>query len=226
MDHWGTRRQSLSWLENDLTSERDYIDSGFLMLDECLTNFDQTSEKEKATLNGRFARLCGVTTVKGRNLLLACYSLQLDSLGQEAGAVLRPLIEVVELLNYFRDDPNRVDKVIGGELPRAGEIAKAVSGKFKFLRDHLNEEASHFRFGFYSIVHLVDKNTLNLKPVQTHSPETFRRNLSTLAAFETFLLLESIGCLFAAEFDANNLTDRAEKWRSEFKKIFSGILNT
>jgi hypothetical protein len=223
MDLWETRRKSLLWLDNDLASESQYLMRGYAMIDECIALFDEISEKEKASLNGRFARICGLTATKGRNLLLGCHSLQLDALGQEAGALLRPLIEVVELLNYFRLDPNRIDIAIEGKLPSAGLIAKTISGRFQALRDHLNEQASHFRFGFHSVSHLLDKQTLKLTAVQTHSPQVLKYNFGALSAFLSFLLLESVSCLFAIGIDVNNLADRAEAWKGELKTMFSPI---
>ena len=223
MDLWETRRKSLLWLDNDLASESQYLIKGYTMIDECITLFDEVSQKEKSSLNGRFARICGLTATKGRNLLLACHSLQLDALGQVSGALLRPLIEVVELLNYFRLDPNRVDIAIEGKLPSAGKIAKTISGHFQSLRDHLNDQASHFRFGFHSVFHLLDKQTLRLKAVQSHSPQVLKTNFATLSAFLSFLLLESVSCLFILGIDAKNLADRAETWKSELKTMFPNI---
>jgi hypothetical protein len=49
-----------------------------------------------------------VTLVKAKNLALGSYSLVLDGLGQEAGALMRPMIEYAELLAYFRLHPEMV----------------------------------------------------------------------------------------------------------------------
>jgi hypothetical protein len=102
-----------------------------------------------------------MTLVKARNYALGLYSLSLDGLGQEAGALLRPLVEAYEVLVYFRLDPSRASKATDDKLPSAGEIAKAISGRFKDLREYLNENASHFAFSPQSMTHLIDFRTLN-----------------------------------------------------------------
>ena len=37
-----------------------------------------------------------------------------------------------------------IEEVLYGRLPKAGEIAKRIQGQFKALREHLNQNASHF----------------------------------------------------------------------------------
>jgi hypothetical protein len=171
------------------------------------------------------ARVCAITTAKGRNLLCACYSLSLDALAQESGALLRPLIEVIELLTYFRLGQGSVDEALNGTLPTAGNRAQAIGGQFKFLRDHLNEDASHFAFGYYSVQHLLDKETFKIRPAQHQSFEVLERNLATLSAFFVFLLFESISCLFVAGSDANKLADRSEAWKSTSRTLFPDIMD-
>jgi hypothetical protein len=220
MDLWHARTQSQEWSSTDLISENKHLADGYALIDECIGFFNQVSEKEQASLIGRFARVCALTTAKGRNLLLGCQSLSLDALAQESGALLRPLLETIELLNYFRLDYNRVDLALDGKLPSPGNIAKSIDGQFQFLRDHLNEQASHFSLGYHSVYHLLDKQTMTIKPVDSHSMEILRTNLVTLSAFMSFLLLESVGCLFITGLDANELADRAEQWKKTCVDIF------
>jgi hypothetical protein len=169
---------------------------GYTLVDETITRFNQISQHDKSNFTGRFARVCALTTAKGRNLLLGCHSLALDGLAQESGALLRPLLESV------------------------------ITGQFQFLRDHLNEQASHFSLGFYSVFHLLDKNTMTIKPVESHSEQVLRTNLVTLSAFMSFLLLESVGCLFVAREDAGELADRAEQWKHNCTILFPAALSS
>jgi len=226
MDLWHARHQSQIWLETVLISESQHLVKGYTLVDETITRFNQISQHDKSNFTGRFARVCALTTAKGRNLLLGCHSLALDGLAQESGALLRPLLESVELLTYFRLDYKRADEAIDGRLPSAGNIAKAITGQFQFLRDHLNEQASHFSLGFYSVFHLLDKNTMTIKPVESHSEQVLRTNLVTLSAFMSFLLLESVGCLFVAREDAGELADRAEQWKHNCTILFPAALSS
>jgi hypothetical protein len=86
-----------------------------------------------------YSRVAALTLIKARNLLLASYSLSIDGLAQEAGALLRPFLEAFEKMVYFNEDRSRIEEAINGRLPSAGEIAKRIQGPFKCLRDHLNQ---------------------------------------------------------------------------------------
>jgi len=224
MELWQVRNQSQKWLGIELASEDHHLSNGYALLDECILRFNQVSNTEKATLSGRMARVCALTTTKGRNLLLACHSLALDGLAQESGALLRPLLESIELLTYFRLDPNRVDKALDEKLPSPGSVGKSINGQFQFLRDYLNEHASHFKFGFYSVFHLLDKRTMTIRPVETLSIEVLKRNLTVLSAFLSFLVIEAERCLFVAGLDVNELADRIEQWKETCKIVFPGPL--
>lgn len=225
MDLWEARTESQNWLEDDLSQEAELIGRGFLLIGKCLEAFDKANQTEKASLNGRFARICGLTLAKARNLALGCYSLSMDALAQEAGALLRPLIETYELLVYFRLDPTRVDQAIDGTLPSAGKIGRVISGQFQSLREHLNKNASHFGFEYDALKHLVDNQTFKPRPVPIHGIKTFRTNLTMVSAYLTFVLLEGISCLFSIGINAENLADRAEAWRDECSKILTNSVN-
>jgi hypothetical protein len=71
-------------------------------------------------------------------MTLGVYSLMLDGLGQEAGALLRPLIETLELLVYLRLEPARIDQAIEEKLPSAGQIAKKIEGEFLYRTLSMN----------------------------------------------------------------------------------------
>jgi hypothetical protein len=220
MDLWKTRRDSEKWLRGELLPLAEHLELGFGLIDDSIRLFNEVSEQEKTNFEGQYARICGVASTKGRNFLFACYSVTLDALAQESGAMLRPLIEVVEQLTYFRCDPSRIQHVMDDTLPRAGKIGKDIDGSFQRLRNHLNEEASHFGFGIHSVIHLVDYDTFKFRTVQSHSMERLKHNLSLLSLFQTFLLFESVSCLSRTQIDFNSLANRSENWKKKCDDIF------
>lgn len=147
---------------------------------------------EKHGGRATYPRICGLTTLKGKNLALGSYSLILDGLGQEAGALLRPLIEYIELLTYFRKFPEKTTLAPEGELPRAGERAKAIGGMFKGLREHLNEHASHSSYSHHSLAHLVEPNLKRFRRIQRMHPKVLDKNFRDLAVQAYFLLREAV----------------------------------
>jgi hypothetical protein len=225
MEIWQARSQSQKWMDFELVLECEHLVNGYALIDECIAIFNQVGKGEGTSLTGRFARVCALTTTKGRNLLLGCHSLALDGLAQESGALLRPLLESVELLSYFRLNPNRVDEALDENLPSAGKVAKAIEGQLQFLRDYLNKQASHFRFGYHSIFHLLDRQTMTIKPVESHSQNVLKANLTVLTAFMSFLALEAAACLFVAGVDVNELSDRIERWKVHCKVLFPAPVN-
>ena len=108
------------------------LEGAFLRVDEAVDYFQKFLLADPADSG----RVCAVTVIKGRNLALGCYSLALDGLAQESGALLRPLLEAIELLGYLRTVPGAVDKAVDGKLPNAGKRAKKIESPFWDLREH------------------------------------------------------------------------------------------
>jgi hypothetical protein len=213
MELWQTREQALVALQGDLQERAEVIRETFELIDECTGRFK--------AIDSPFARVCGLTLVKGRNMALGVYSLILDGLGQEAGALLRPLIEILELLVYLRLDPARVDKAIAGKLPSAGQIAKKIEGEFKDLRQHLNEHASHFGFTYDSLRHIVDLSKMTWRTSQPYNEDVLKTNLGTLFLFTIRLAIEGINCATAAQTMLDNeLADRIESHRDRVFGVF------
>ncbi|HEY3443077.1 MAG TPA: hypothetical protein VGK29_20120 [Paludibaculum sp.] len=185
-DLWDTRNQALTELAIDLHSEASMVASVFTLLDECLDDYEKFFVGKTP-----LADLSVLVTLKGKNIALGCLSLTLDGLAQEAGALLRMLLEAIELLAYLRDVPGSVDQALNSALPKAGKIAQRINGKFEDLRGYLNTNASHLTLEYDSISHLIDRSSGGLRKVQVHSPSVLRTNLGWLASFTTMLLLES-----------------------------------
>lgn len=191
---WNTRNTAIAELEDGLKNEAEMLDEAFELLDECIARLETGYNTEP------YARVCVLTLIKARNLLLGSYSLAIDGLAQEAGALLRPFIEAFEKMVYFNEDPSRIEEAIDGHLPRAGEIAKRIKGQFKPLREHLNQHSSHFGLTYESAKHLIDWNTLRFKLVQPYSAKVLRTNLKSIFTFSVFLNVQAVECL-------SNLTD-------------------
>jgi hypothetical protein len=219
MTLWSTRQASLKALDGPLRNEAGVLDDGLAILDEAVTRL------EGAAVQSPFTRAAAVVLVKGKHLALACYSLALDGLAQEGGAVFRPLIEAVELLTYLRLDPQRADQASTGTLPRAGEIAKAIEGPFRRLRDYLNTYASHFSFSWDSLRHIVDLQDGKLRKGQVYREPVLRTNLAVLASILIILGIEANNCLYVQELgSADDLADRLELLRTRAHEVFKGIV--
>ena len=142
-----------------------------------------------------------MTVVKGRRLAICCRTLILEMHGQEAGAVLRPLIECIELAAYLRDDPSRVQMALEDKLPTAGKRARIIEGEFQGLRNHLNEYASHASLRGDSIAHLLDFEKMQLVIEQPFDSKVLRRNLQTLVAISALLACEAARCVETAKIE-------------------------
>lgn len=186
MPLWDTRRQAEAALSGDFNAFARVFDETFAVLDQCIGRLEG--------LDNPFGRVCALVLIKARNLALGCYSLSLDALAQEAGALFRPLIECLELLTYFRLDPPRINEALEGNIPRAGVIAQRIGGQFKGLRDYLNTHASHLSLSPDAMIHLVDFKVGRLRPVQVHNPAVLRQNLVMLLAVLIWLAIEAVNC--------------------------------
>ena len=216
---WSTREVTLAWLKGQLKNESEVIDEGFLLLDECIDAFDETRKSSIVHISA-FSEVCGFTAAKARNLLLGCYSLSIDALSQESGALLRPLIETNELLTYFRLDPSRISQARNNQLPKAGIIAQKINGQFQGLRNYLSDNASHFGFTMDSTLHLYDFNADSFRTVANHYPERFKYNISLVFIFTYFVLVECVYCLGCAQVSTDNIGHRIQKWYVNGMKQF------
>lgn len=188
-DLWNCRRSSEAALSSELKELGEAVAFAFQRVDEATEYFAKFSTGDAS------GRVCALVIVKARNLVLGCFSLILDGLGQEAGALLRPTIEALELLMYLRTVPGAIDQAMHGQLPSAGARAKCIDGRFQTLREHLNTNASHLGLTDDSMRHLIDPKG-NLMGSRSYNKEVLEVNLAVLLLFAASLGTES-----AATFD-------------------------
>src|ERR1700722_10778577 len=179
------RTEALTFLRRERPAQIGVIDELFVLADDCIDAY----ESQEGDL---YSTMCGLTTLKAKNLALGMYSLTLDGLAQESGALARPFIEYTELLTYFRVLPETVQDALAGELPSAGKRAKKIEGFYRQFREHLNEHASHAAYSSHSLAHLRDPTTNQLKKLQVMHPEVIERNLGDLSIQLVLMLQESI----------------------------------
>jgi len=212
---WDTRHQAEEALSGDLKAFMRLFDETFTAVDQCIERLEG--------LDDPFGRVCALVLIKARNLGLGCYSLSLEALAQEAGALFRPLIECLELLTYFRLDPPRINEALEDRLPKAGCIAKRIEGKFKGLRDYLNTHASHLSLSPEAMMHLVDFNAGRLRPVQVHNTVVLRQNLVTLLAVLIWLAIEAVNCTSVGACVVDDtLCDNVENIKRRALLLFDG----
>jgi len=191
---WATRRSAEQALDGPLRSYADLLGETFTALDVCADRLARTDTQ--------FGRVCALIVIKARNLALGCYSLALDALAQESGALLRPLVESLELLEYLRQDPSRIVEAVDSRLPSAGVIAQRIQGKFKALRERLNEHASHLSLSPEAMRHLVSLKDGRLKTAQPYDGQVLRQNLRILLAF--MAAVTRVACISAVGDDVHD----------------------
>ncbi len=214
---WETRGISEQALGQSLRPFADVLTDAFQVVDDLVGNLELVGTP--------FGRVRAAVAVKARNLALACYSLSLDGLAQESGALFRVLLESLELLQYLRDDPKRLSEALNGQLPSAGQIAKQINGRFKGLRDHLNAHASHLSLSSEAMNHLVDHSQGRLRTVQPYSERVLRTNLRTLLSMLVWLAIEAANCCSIAEGRVEDVTaGRVEDLKRRAFEIFDGAI--
>ena len=172
-DIWAARGKSEELLERSLKVEAQLLTSLFETIDRIVILLE-CNPRELA------ARVTALTLLKAKRLGLGIYSLALDCLGQEAGALFRVLQESWEFLSFLRQDPSRAARVIESGPPKAGQIAKQIDSQFKEMRDYLNAHASHLALSYHSMAHLVDDETSTLRLTNRPSERVLRQNLAAL----------------------------------------------
>lgn len=182
---WKARTEALTFLRRERPAQIGVIEELFAFADDCVDAYESQGDD-------LYCNVCGLTTLKAKNLALGMYSLTLDGLAQEAGALARPFIEYTELLSYFRMLPDAVNDALAGELPSAGKRSKRIEGIYQPFREHLNEHASHGSYSSHSLAHLRDPTTKNLRKLQVMQPAVLERNVGDFAVQFVFMLQESV----------------------------------
>lgn len=218
-DLWECRKRAISALDTEAVEARVLLDDLFGVIDaaaEAMHNVDSP-----------FGRVTALIIVKARSLAQACYSLALDGLAQEAGALFRPLLECLELLEYLRLDPARAQEALDGRLPSAGTVAKRIDGQFKDVRDYLNEHASHLSVSPESMRHLIrladaDKQVA-LQLQQPFDLTVLLKNLGSLFAVSAMVGIEAANCAAVAQCPmALTMTERIMQIRDRGFRLFKG----
>jgi hypothetical protein len=212
---WHARSEAFAYLELERPRQLVVFQKLFALIDRCIDSYEV---RETTNL---YATVCAVTLLKAKNLGVAAYSLVLDGLGQEAGALIRPFIEYTELLTYFRRFPDQVTAATTGELPNAGKRAKAINGDYKGFRDHLNAHASHSSYSTFALAHLRDPATSSLKKLQPMVPQVLERNLRDLAIQIWLLLCEGAASLDKLEcHELSGIASDSDALKEELMNTF------
>lgn len=202
-------------LDSDFSERAEVLEKTFSLIDECIDLYQLKAETDD------FHKMCGLALVKAKHLALGAYSLILDGLGQEAGALLRPFIEYFELLVYFRMDPSRVQQAIDDRLPSAGKRAELIEGSFKKFRAHLNQHASHSAYSHYALNHLLDKPSMKFRKTQPMLPIVLDRNMGDLFVQLALLLIEAGKILQTKEPGcADSLAEKIDALKEEGLDVF------
>jgi len=208
MGLWRTRDAAILALTSEMREEAALMCEVFDLIDDCARCLGE--------IDTPFAQVTGLTLVKARHLGLACYDLDLNGLAQEAGALLRVLIEALELLTYFLQEPSRSQQALDQTLPEAGRRAQMIDGHFRGVREYLNEHASHVGWSKDSMRHLFDTTTMCFRLDQQFDAAVLRENLQVLFAVLVFTAIEGINCLRIADgLQQDELADRAERLKRE-----------
>jgi hypothetical protein len=182
---WETRQQALAATESELRTEARLLDTALRLLDRGIESIASKSSQDN------YASVV-VILVKAKHLGTATFSLALDSLGQEAGALARVWIEALELLRYLALDPTRVQEVFEQRLPSPGAIGRKIDGQAQALRTLFNESASHFNFDVRSVIHIVNPETQAVRTAPEFKVHVLRANMAVVYWFLHFTLVEAL----------------------------------
>jgi hypothetical protein len=205
MNLWSVRSQALVELQGNLKQEKEVLEEGFALLDECVDRLYSCTMIDND--NTRLAAVCCQSVVKARRLALGCYSLILDGLVLEAGALMRILKEPWQLLIYLHGQPERVESVLSDKPPRAGDIAGAINREFhnqlQGLTDYYNKYVSHISFQEEALVPIT----------MVFNSESLKTDMHSLFSVIANILCEAVmPCLVIVGNMDNALAERIKSF--------------
>jgi hypothetical protein len=205
-------------MEHSLSAQRNFIAEGLSIVDAAASAMWVIQRAASDTHRGARARVSGLLTAKACNLLLGIHSLNSDGLGQESGALLRPFLECVELIDYIRVVPAGVTEFMEDRLPKAGVRAQAIGSPLQGLRQHLNEHASHISIAYDSMSHIVDANTGVLRVRQPACWNSFVTNLSQHGDLAVMLATSAVRALESVDPNASPVhAARLQAWSARLR---------
>lgn len=216
MNLWGTREQSLQFLQQWHPSKVAVLEQAFFLCDDIVGAFETAPEES------HYPRVCAVALLKAKSYALSAYSVILDGHGHEAGALLRPMIEYAELVTYLRHFPQKAELALENKLPSAGNRAKALGTSiYENLRKYLNEHAAHSTFSDHSIKHLFDFEAFTLRKNRSFAATVLLTNLDTLIQQVLVMLQQAILALEPTEArDLIPLAQRFERLKSRAFNVY------
>jgi hypothetical protein len=214
MKMWEARQQAVAATETELRNEAKLLDTAFRLLDRAI---DSVAMKSSAD---NYASVVLVILVKAKHLAMASYSLALDSLGQEAGALARVWIEALELLRYLALDTSRVQEVFEQRLPSPGAIGKKIKGQAQVLRNLFNESASHFGFNMRSIIHIVNPETRAVRTAPEFNARVLHANMTVVYWFLHFTLVEAVIALGVAGVPNEDMASLVDDLKKIAQDVF------
>lgn len=194
---WDTRTRHLTALKSEFKSLSESLDRAFELLDRVIDAFSDTLAR-KPEEHVDYLIICGCTVTKAKNLALGVFSLMLDGLGQEAGAIGRPLVECIEKLEYYVQDPSRADAMISSKAPRHGALARLIERPQQQLRNYFSDHASHVAYTIDAMRHLVNWSSPQeglFRRDQPFALRTLEGNLRALRSVTCGLCVAGWNCL-------------------------------
>lgn len=207
---WKTRKKAKRILSTEYAAQAKVLNSIFNIIDQCVDLHNENAPQDP------YNRVCGLAIVKGRNISLGMYGMVLDNVSQEAGALLRVLIEYIELLVYVRTIPGAVEEAIENKLPSAGKIAKLIEGGFKETRESLNSNSSHCSFSPVAMEYLVDYKNSIIKVEHSFNDKVLFENLRQLFIY---LMIFAKAAVASLESKARGCAARQEAKLIELLQI-------
>jgi len=189
IDLWKTRADSLAHLQALSGNRLGVAEEVLVTIDMVIDAFEESAAADE------YHRVCGITLLKAKQLGFGAYSLLLDGLGQEAGALLRPFIEYKELLTFFTKFPDKVQHALDQKLPSAGKRAAQIDGDYRGLREFLNTTAAHSSYSDEALRHLIEPGGFRFKKYQVLIPKVLEENFRMLVVMLYLLLIEGTRAL-------------------------------
>lgn len=206
---WEVRGTSLKELNSTFKKEKYLLDSGFALLNNVVAIFP---------LRTPILKTAGVLVIKARALIQSIYSLSLDGHGQEAGALLRVLVESYETLRLLETKPDQLKRISEGKLT-GGNISKLVSVSPVGMRKFLSDTSSHLSLGTISIQHLLEVDPsmeeIRLRKEMKFSPKSFASNMLLVISYLKLISHVSLELLYLEGETPDKLGDQYLKYHGE-----------
>ena len=187
MSIWETRKASSKLLFEEEDWAKDFISELFRIEDVFVDKFH--------TNGTTYSEVCGMLTLKGRNLSVILFEAILDGLSHVSMGLVREILEVTVWLEYLQQNPSSADQLSNSGFPTSGDLFIKIHADLQSIIKLFESDSKKWGFTKEAFYTPLDVNNHPWVKSQSHTSADLIIQLGLVVGLLLRLLNKSNDCL-------------------------------